>query len=259
MLLAFNIGNTNITFGGYARDGRLSFSSRLYADSSLSSDELCYKIINMLELYGVSPLDIEAVILASVVPVLTGRLREALQKMTQASIMEVGPGLKSGVRIRMDNPAQLGAELLCATVGALRLHAPPLLVMNLDTAMTLLAVDAEGSLVGGVILPGPQLSLEALVKNTARLPQVELEAAPRRLLGANTVDCLRSGMVFGTAATLDAMAAKIRAALHAPDAPVVATGILPASIRDACDTPVEYRETLILDGLFAIWQRNARK
>ena len=239
MLLAFNIGNTNITFGGYARDGRLAFSSRLYADSSLSSDELCYKIINMLEL--------------------TGRLREALQKMTQASIMEVGPGLKSGVRIRMDNPAQLGAELLCATVGALRLHAPPLLVMNLDTAMTLLAVDAEGSLVGGVILPGPQLSLEALVKNTARLPQVELEAAPRRLLGANTVDCLRSGMVFGTAATLDAMAAKIRAALHAPDAPVVATGILPASIRDACDTPVEYRETLILDGLFAIWQRNARK
>ena len=240
MLLAFNIGNTNITFGGYARDGRLAFSSRLYADSSLSSDELCYKIINMLDL-------------------LTGRLREALQKMTQASIMEVGPGLKSGVRIRMDNPAQLGAELLCATVGALRLHAPPLLVMNLDTAMTLLAVDAEGSLVGGVILPGPQLSLEALVKNTARLPQVELEAAPRRLLGANTVDCLRSGMVFGTAATLDAMAAKIRAALHAPDAPVVATGILPASIRDACDTPVEYRETLILDGLFAIWQRNARK
>ena len=87
MLLAFNIGNTNITFGGYARDGRLAFSSRLYADSSLSSDELCYKIINMLELYGVSPLDIEAVILASVVPVLTGRLREALQKMTQASIM----------------------------------------------------------------------------------------------------------------------------------------------------------------------------
>lgn len=259
MLLAFNIGNTNITFGGYDPDGRLAFSSRLYADSSLSSDELCYKIINMLELYGVSPFDIDAVILASVVPVLTGRLREALQKMTQAPIMEVGPGLKSGVRIRMDNPAQLGAELLCAAVGALRLHKPPLLVMNLDTAMTLLAVDAEGSLVGGVILPGPQLSLEALVKNTARLPQVGLDAAPKRLLGTNTPDCLRSGMVYGTAATLDAMAAKMRAALQAPDAPVVATGILPTSIRNACETPVEYRETLILDGLYAIWQRNARR
>ena len=178
--------------------------------------------------------------------------------MTQAAILEVGPGLKSGVRIRMDNPAQLGAELLCAAVGALRRHEPPLIVMNLDTAMTLLAVDAEGSLVGGVILPGPQLSLDALVKNTARLPQVELEA-PRRLLGANTPDCLRSGMVYGTAALLDAMAAKMRAALHAPQAPVVATGTLPASIRAACETELDYRETLILDGLYAIWQRNARR
>ena len=193
------------------------------------------------------------------VPVLTGRLREALQKMTQASIMEVGPGLKSGVRIRMDNPAQLGAELLCAVVGALRRHTPPLLVMNMDTATTMLAVDGEGSLVGGVILPGPQVSLNALVKNTAQLPQVGLENAPRRLLGTNTTDCLHSGMVNGTAAMLDAMAAKVRAALGAPDAPVIATGPLPASIRDACDTPIEYRDTLILDGLFAIWQRNTRR
>ena len=259
MLLAFNIGNTNITFGGYARDGRLAFSSRLYADSSLSSDELCYKIINMLELYGVSPLDIEAVILASVVPVLTGRLREALQKMTQASIMEVGPGLKSGVRIRMDNPAQLGAELLCATVGALRLHAPPLLVMNLDTAMTLLAVDAEGSLVGGVILPGPQLSLEALVKNTARLPQVELEAAPRRLLGANTVDwpAQRHGVRHrrhpGRHGRQDPRrAARPRRPGGGHRHPA---GQHPGRLRHPGGVP----ETLILDGLFAIWQRNARK
>ena len=259
MLLALNIGNTNITFGGFTPDGRLAFSSRLYADSALSADELCYKIINMLDLYGVSPLDVTDVILASVVPVLTGRLREALRKMTQAPMLEVGPGLKSGVRIRMDNPAQLGAELLCAAVGALRRHTPPLLVMNLDTAMTLLAVDAAGSLVGGVILPGPQLSLDALVKNTARLPQVELDATPKRLLGANTADCLRSGIVYGTAALLDAMAAKMRAALQAPDAPVVVTGTLPASVRAACETELDYRETLILDGLYAIWQRNARR
>ena len=259
MLLALNIGNTNITFGGYAEDGRLAFCSRLYADTALSSDELCYKIINMLDLYGVSPLDIRDVILASVVPALTGRTREALQKMTQAPIMEVGPGLKSGVRIRMDNPAQLGAELLCAAVGALRRHTPPLLVLNMDTAATLLAVDAEGSLVGGVILPGPQLSLNALVKNTAQLPQVPLDSTPRRLIGANTADSLHSGIVNGTAAMLDAMAAKMRQALHAPEAPVIATGTLPASIRAACDTQMDYRDTLVLDGLFAIWQRNTRR
>ena len=127
--------------------------------------------------------------------------------------MEVGPGLKSGVRIRMDNPAQLGGELLCAIVGALQRCTPPCVVVNFDTATTLLAVDSTGALVGGSILPGPQCSLSALVRNTAQLPQVELEARPRRLLGANTADCLHSGIVYGTAAMLDGMVAQIRAAL----------------------------------------------
>ena len=98
--------------------------------------------------------------------------------------MTVGPGLKSGVRIRMDNPAQLGGELLCAVVAALRLAQPPLIVMNLDTAATMLAVDAGGSIVGGAILPGPGLALDALVRNTAQLPQVELETSPKALFGA---------------------------------------------------------------------------
>lgn len=258
MLLALNIGNSNITFGGYAPDGKLIFSSRLYADTALSSDELLYKMVNMLALYGVEPPEITATIFASVVPSLTGRLREALRKMSEAPIMEVGPGLKSGVRIRMDNPAQLGGELLCAVVAAKRRHAPPLVVMNLDTATTLLAVDAEGSLVGGTILPGPQVSLHALIKNTAQLPQVDLEARPKRVIGANTAECLQSGIVNGTAAMLDGMVAKFRAALQAPDAPVIATGVLPSSVRAACATPIDYRETLILDGLYHIWRRNAK-
>ena len=173
--------------------------------------------------------------------------------------MEVGPGLKSGVRIRMDNPAQLGGELLCAVVGALRRAEPPLVVVNFDTATTLLAVDAAGALVGGAILPGPQCSLASLVKNTAQLPQVELEAHPRRLLGTNTADCLHSGIVYGTSAMLDGMVAQFRAALHADAAPVIATGTLPASVRSCCVTEITYRETLILDGLFAIWQRNTRR
>ena len=236
MILALNIGNSNITFGGYTPDGKLVFSSRLFADTALSSDELLYKIVNMLALYGAEPQQITAVIFSSVVPALTPRLREALHKMCECQIMEVGPGLKSGVRIRMDNPAQLGGELLCAIVGALQRCTPPCVVVNFDTATTLLAVDSTGALVGGSILPGPQCSLSALVRNTAQLPQVELEARPRRLLGANTADCLHSGIVYGTAAMLDGMVAQIRAALGAPDAPVVATGTLPDSVRTAvCD------------------------
>ena len=259
MLLAINIGNSNITCGGYAQDGKLTFSSKLYSDSALSSDELTYKLINMLDLYGLSPLEIDGAILASVVPALTPRVREAICKMSQAPLMTVGPGLKSGVRIRMDNPAQLGGELLCAAVAALRRARPPMIVMNLDTAATLLAVDAEGSIVGGAILPAPGLALAALVRNTAQLPQVELETSPRALLGSNTADSLHSGIVNGSAAMLDGMIRRFRQALCAPDAPVIATGSLPQSIRSACETPILYRETLILDGLYAIWQRNARR
>lgn len=259
MILALNIGNSNITFGGYTPDGKLVFSSRLFADTALSSDELLYKIVNMLALYGAEPQQITAVIFSSVVPALTPLLREALRKMCECQIMEVGPGLKSGVRIRMDNPAQLGGELLCAIVGALQRCTPPCVVVNFDTATTLLAVDSTGALVGGSILPGPQCSLSALVRNTAQLPQVELEARPRRLLGANTADCLHSGIVYGTAAMLDGMVAQIRAALGVPDAPVVATGTLPDSVRTACATDIVYRETLVLEGLYWIWKKNTRK
>ena len=212
MILALNIGNSNITFGSYTPDGKLVFSSRLFADTALSSDELLYKMVNMLALYGAEPQEITAIIFSSVVPALTPRIREALRKMCEAPVMEVGPGLKSGVRIRMDNPAQLGGELLCAVVGALRRAEPPLVVVNFDTATTLLAVDDTGALVGGAILPGPQCSLASLVKNTAQLPQVELEAKPRRLLGTNTADCLHSGIVHGTSAMLDGMVAQFRAA-----------------------------------------------
>ena len=259
MLLALNIGNSNITFGSYSQDGKLVFSSRLFADVALSSDELVYKMVNMLALYGAEPQEVTAVIFSSVVPALTPRMREALHKMCEAPVMEVGPGLKSGVRIRMDNPAQLGGELLCAVVGALQRHPPPVVVANFDTAISMLAVDAEGALVGGAILPGPQVSLASLVKNTAQLPQVELDARPKRMLGSNTADCLHSGMVHGTAAMVDGMVENFRAALHAPEAPVVATGTLPRSVWAACRTQVDYRETLVLDGLYTIWRRNARR
>ena len=170
MILALNIGNSNITFGGYTPDGKLVFSSRLFADTALSSDELLYKIVNMLALYGAEPQQITAVIFSSVVPALTPRLREALRKMCECQIMEVGPGLKSGVRIRMDNPAQLGGELLCAIVGALQRCTPPCVVVNFDTATTLLTVDSTGALVGGSILPGPQLAVGAGAQHGAAAP-----------------------------------------------------------------------------------------
>lgn len=259
MLLAINIGNSNIVCGGYTDGGKLTFCTKLYSDSALSSDELTYKIVGLLDLYGVSPLEITDAILSSVVPALTPRVREAIGKLSQAPLMTVGPGLKSGVRIRMDNPAQLGGELLSAAVSALRLTKPPLIVMTVDTAVTMLAIDSAGSIVGGSILPAPQLALAALVRNTAQLPQVEIESRPKSVLGSNTADSLQSGIVNGSAAMLEGMIARFRKALDAPEAPVIATGSLPDSIREACSVPILYRETLILDGLYAIWRRNVRR
>ena len=173
-------------------------------------------------------------------------------------ILTVGPGLKSGIRLRLDNPAQLGAELLCGAVAALAECSGPLVVISADTAISMMAVNAKQELVGGVILPGPQLSLSALVKNTAQLPQIDLAAkAPASILGKSTSSCLQNGFVLGTASLLDGLAERFCAELG-PQTAFYATGNLPIPIREACCTPILYRETLITDGLYRIWMKNKK-
>ena len=169
MILTVNIGNTHITVGGYEQD-TLIFCGRLHSDPAATVEEYAIRLVNLLQLYGASPAQIEGGILGSVVPMLSGRVLAALQLLCKARILTVGPGLKSGIKLRLDNPAQLGAELLCGAVAALAECPGPLVVISADTAISLMAVNAKQELVGGVILPGPQLSLETLVKNTAQLP-----------------------------------------------------------------------------------------
>ena len=192
------------------------------------------------------------------VPALSGRVLAALRILCSARILTVGPGLKSGIKLRLDNPAQLGAELLCGAVAALAESAGPLVVISADTAISMMAVNEKQELVGGVILPGPQLSLETLVKSTAQLPQIDLAAkAPESILGKSTAACLQNGFVLGTASQLDGLAARFCAELS-PQTAFYATGNLPRAIRDACRTPIRYRETLITDGLYRIWQKNRK-
>lgn len=257
MILTINIGNTNITVGGYVQDA-LRFCGRIHSDPSATADEYAIRLSNLLSLYHISAPEIEGAILGSVVPLLTGRLLAALRTLSQARVLTVGPGLKSGLRLRLDNPAQLGAELLCGAVAALADSPAPLVIISADTAISMMAVNDRQELVGGVILPGPQLALSSLVRNTAQLPQVDLltPSAPS-VLGKNTTACLHSGMIFGTAGMLDGMAARFRAELG-EQTRFYATGNLPRAICDACTTPILYRETLILDGLYLIWQRNRK-
>ena len=251
MILTVNIGNTHITVGGYDHD-TLRFCGRLH------SDPAAIRLVNLLSLHGASPDQIEGGILGSVVPALSGRVLAALRILCSARILTVGPGLKSGIKLRLDNPAQLGAELLCGAVAALAESAGPLVVISADTAISMMAVNEKQELVGGVILPGPQLSLETLVKNTAQLPQIDLAAStPASILGKSTSACLQNGFVLGTASQLDGLAARFCAELS-PQTAFYATGNLPRAIRDACRTPIRYRETLITDGLYRIWQKNRK-
>lgn len=257
MVLTINIGNTNITVAGYAQD-TLRFCGRLHAELSVTSDEYAMLLRDLLSLYRTSPDEIRGAIIGSVVPSLTGRLLAALQLLSKVRVLIVGPGLKSGLKLRLDNPAQLGAELLCGAVAAMEDTSGPLVVISADTAISMMAVNSRQELVGGVILPGPQLSLASLVKNTAQLPQVDLLAPiPGSVLGKNTAACLHSGIILGTASLLDGMAARFCQELG-PQTRFYATGNLPATIREACGIHIIYRETLISDGLYRIWQRNRK-
>lgn len=257
MILTVNIGNTHITVGGYEHD-RLQFCGRLHSDAAATTDEYAIRLHSLLALHGASPAQIEGGILGSVVPALSGRVLAALRMLCNVRILTVGPGLKSGIKLRLDNPAQLGAELLCGAVAALSECTGPLAVISADTAISMMAVNAKQELVGGVILPGPQMSLAALVQNTAQLPQIDLAAGtPASILGKSTSACLQNGFVLGTASQLDGLAARFCAELS-PQTAFYATGNLPRAIRDACRTPIRYRETLITDGLYRIWQKNRK-
>ncbi len=257
MILTVNIGNTHITVGGYEHD-TLQFCGQLHSDAAATVDEYALRLLNLLTLHGASPEQIESGILGSVVPALSGRVLAALKMLCNIRILTVGPGLKSGIKLRLDNPAQLGAELLCGAVAALSECVGPLAVISADTAISIMAVNARQELVGGVILPGPQLSLTALVQNTAQLPQIDLSSsAPTSVLGKNTSACLQNGFVLGTAGLLDGLADRFCAELGA-ETKFFATGNLPRSIREACRTPIHYRETLISDGLYRIWLKNRK-
>lgn len=257
MILTVNIGNTHITIGGYKQDA-LFFCGRLHTDPSATADEYAIRLVNLLALHSCTPDQIEGGILASVVPSLSDTLLCALHFLSSARFLTVGPGLKSGLKLRLDNPAQLGAELLCGAVAALAESPGPLVVISADTAISMMAVNHKQELVGGVILPGPQLSMDALVQNTAQLPQIDLAARmPGSVLGKNSSACLHAGFILGTASQLDGLAERFCAELGEGTS-FYATGNLPTSVCEACRTPILYRKTLILDGLYQIWQRNQK-
>lgn len=256
MILTLNIGNTHITMGGW-QDDKLAFRAVISSEQARTADEYAVQLQNVWKLYGIAPAQFEGAVLSSVVPALTSRLKQAVTQLCGIQPLTVGPGLKSGLAIGIDNPAQLGAELVCAAVAALEKFTPPLVVMNADTAVTMMAIDANRRLLGGVIVPGPAVSVNALVRRTAQLSQVDLDAVPQTVIGTNSTASLQTGTVLGAACMLDGLIDHFAEALGCRPA-VVFTGSMPQSVLQCCRTPLQAERDLILRGMYLIYRKNRR-
>ena len=253
MILTIDIGNSTITLGGMQGDEVL-LECRLNTDRVKTSDTYCIDLKTLFEIYGV-PLDsIEGVIISSVVPQVLNSVRTAIRKLLDLEPLVVGPGLKTGLNIRLENPDQLGADLVAADVAALREHKPPMILINMGTATTIAVLDPEGAHLGGCVCPGIKISLEALRGKTSLLPGIQLER-PKQVLGRNTADAMRSGIMYGTAAMLDGMIERFREETGW-DFTIVATGGLAKHIIPLCKHEICYDPHLIIKGLAALYREN---
>ena len=255
MILAVDIGNSNIVIGGI--DGsRIAFEARLRTDATKTSDEYCIDLKMILEVYNVREADIEGSIIASVVPQVLNSIKTALKKLTGKNSLVVGPGLKTGLNIKIENPSQTGADLVVGSVAALREHKAPLIVIDMGTATTMIVLDETGALIGGSIHPGVKISMDALTDRTALLPGLQLDQ-PKRAIGRNTIDCMRSGIMLGNACMLDGMIQRMEEELGQKTT-VVVTGGIAKFIVPMCRTPMIYDKDLLLKGLAALYRENTR-
>ncbi len=253
MLLAIDIGNTNLTLGVYD-ESVLLFTARLSTDTRLTRDQYAVAIKDVLALHDTDYRDIEDCIIASVVPTVATSVANAISLLCHIVPLELGPGLKTGLNIKIDNPAQLGADLVAGAVGAISEYTLPCIVIDMGTATTVSVINSEGQFVGGSIAAGVMLTLKALTENTSQLPSINLSAPPS-VIGRNTVDCMRSGLILGTASMIDGLIERISEELDEIPT-VVATGGLSKEIITHCKSEIIYNENLLLEGLREIYEKN---
>lgn len=255
MLLAADIGNTNITLGIY-RENRLVFVSRLNTVRQKTDDEYAINLKDLFSLNNVCG-EFSGAIIGSVVPELTNVFKDAVYKATGKKSSVIAPGLKTGLNISIDNPKELGADLVASAVGAIAKYPLPCLIIDLGTATKLSVIGEGGEFLGCAIAPGIGISLEALSKGTSQLPAVSLEA-PARAVGTNTADSIKSGTVLGSAAMLDGLSGILEEELGKPFKTLVATGGFSKEVIPLCKKEIILNTTLILEGLYEIYHKNAQ-
>lgn len=254
MILTADIGNTNITLGAFS-DDKIMWIARLATERRRTADQYAIELNALIKLKCGSTSGFEGAIISSVVPELTEIFAEALRTITGCKPLVVAAGVKNGLKIATDNPKELGADLVAGAVGALTLYPLPCLVMDLGTATKISVIDEDGTFLGCTIAPGVGISLDALSDRTSQLPAIAL-SAPSHAIGTNTVDCIKSGTVLGTAAMLDGMAKRLEKELGKEVKTVVATGGLSKEIAECCERKMIYNKDLVLQGLLFIYKKN---
>lgn len=253
MVLAVDIGNSNIVLGCFEED-HIHFIERLATHQNYTSLEYTIMIKNILELNHLSDQDFQGGIISSVVPSVTRTVKDAMTRLTGKPVMVVGPGVKNGLKIRLDNPAQLGSDRVADAVAAVHDYPCPLIIIDMGTATTISVVDREKSFLGGMIIPGLRVSLESLTMRTSQLPKISLEP-PKKVIGSNTVDCMKSGIIYSTAASIDGVIARIEEELG-EQCTLVSTGGLSRVIIPHCKRKVIIDDQLLLKGLKIIYYKN---
>jgi type III pantothenate kinase len=253
MLLVVDVGNTQTHIGTF-RDSQLVEHWRYATVRESTADELGAVLRSLLELRGMTFADIHASIVSSTVPQLRPQWTEMAGRYLGIEMPVVGPGLKTGMPIRYDNPREIGPDRLVNAVAGFDRLGGPCVIVDFGTAVTHDVVSADGEYLGGVIFPGVEISLEALSDRAAALPKIDL-VEPRTLVGKSTVDAIRSGMIFGYAAMVDGIVGRLRDQLGA-ETKVIATGGLAHVVVPFCDSLDEVDDLLTLTGLRLIWERN---
>ena len=252
MILTIDVGNTNIVLGGFC-DDKLMFVARLSTDARKTDSEYAIKLREILALNSTDE-KVEGCIISSVVPPLTKKLKNAVKTIYGIDSLVVGPGIKTGINLLVDNPSQVGADIICACVAAFNLYEPPVLVIDMGTATKMIVIDEKASFRGVSIIPGLETSLKALAGSAALLPEISLEA-PEKVIAKNTVECMKSGAIFGNASLIDGMIDRIFEELGSR-ATLVATGGLSEVCIPHCKHKINIDENLLLKGLYIMYNKN---
>ncbi len=255
MILAIDVGNTNIVMG-CIENGKILNVVRVHTEVHCTDAEYAIKLKHILEMYGINPKKFEGAIISSVVPQVTEALKHAVKLVSGIDPMVVGPGMKTGLNVRIDDPSTLAGDLVVGSVAAIAYYGAPVIILDMGTATTMVVVDKTNSYIGGAIMPGVKLAYSALSSGTSLLPDISI-TAPKKFIGTNTVDSMRSGAVFGSAAMIDGMIDRMEEELGYK-CNIIANGGIAQAIVPYCRHEIAVDEDLLLKGLWVIYKKNKK-